>query len=468
MLKRFFVMIVVMGCAAVRVYAQNADHGRGWVGEQQVNVRATPGTRGAIVGQLAPGTELILHGREDTAGNGLWVYMTPAAGGITGWVLSDFLLFPVTLDLNALPVVAGGGAAATAATAVTPVPAASVSVPEGGLAGTTRSPVNLRSGPGTNYSILRRLPGGTTVIIVGRNAASSWLSVRVDGQAGWLSARFVSFGGGLNALPVSDGTNAASAPAAAGMAGVVPAISGTARQIYLNGQNMGNRRAVFSKVGDSITASSLFLYPIGLGGAQLGAYSALQPVIDFYLTTTARTSNSFANDSLAARSGWTSFDLLDPARGEQVGCNGQAPLLCEYTTVRPALALIMIGTNDAMFGVSGDQFRANLQTIVQTTISMGIIPVLSTIPDNTLAPDRVGEYNGIISGVAAAYDIPLWNYWAALQGLPGRGLSGDGVHPSSGVFESGVFSADALIYGYNMRNLTALLVLDAVWRGALY
>jgi uncharacterized protein YraI len=466
-MKHILWLVLLCSVMVFNVFAQDAtsDHGRAWVGDGQVNVRETPNRRGNVLGQLAPGTELILHGREDTAGGGLWVFITPVAGGVTGWVLSDYLLFPLSLDLNALPVVAGTAVSAPTQTPMT------VSVPEGAVSGTTRSNVNFRSGPGTNFSIIRRLARGTIVVITGRNAAGTWLRVQVDGQQGWLSSAYVTANGSLDGLPISDGgaiTNVPSAASGSSMPGVVPIVGSHARQIFLSGQTLGNRANVFSKVGDSITASSAFLYPIGLGGTQLDAYSALQPVIDYFSHTTARTHNSFANDSIAARNGWTSGDLLDPARGEQNGCPGEAPLTCEYRVVRPAVALIMIGTNDAMLGVSSTHFRANLETIVQTTINVGIIPVLSTIPDNTIVPDRIGEFNSIITSVAAGYNIPLWNYWLALQGLPGRGISGDGVHPSLGPFEGGIFTPDGLIYGYNMRNLTALMVLDVVWRGALY
>jgi lysophospholipase L1-like esterase len=133
----------------------------------------------------------------------------------------------------------------------------------------------------------------------------------------------------------------------------------------------------------------------------------------------------------------------------------------------------MIGTNDVNAGMDGGTYRANLEAIVQISIDRGVIPVLSTIPDNLRSPElqpRVGEFNAIIASVAGAYGIPLWNYWQALQDLPNKGLSGDGYHPSvdPATGEAAVFTADGLRYGFTVRNLTGLMVLDAVWRGALY
>src|SRR5688572_795768 len=126
MIKRILGILLLSTAIVFNVYAQDAtsDNGHAWVGDGEVNVRETPSTRGNALGVLAPGTELIIHGRENTEGNGLWVFVTPVSGGVTGWVLSDFLLFPLTLDLTALPIVSN----ATTSAAPTPAPV-SVSIP---------------------------------------------------------------------------------------------------------------------------------------------------------------------------------------------------------------------------------------------------------------------------------------------------------------------------------------------------
>jgi hypothetical protein len=231
---------------------------------------------------------------------------------------------------------------------------------------------------------------------------------------------------------------------------------------------MGNRANAFAKVGDSITESQYFLYPIGHGSAQLGQYSYLQPVINFFKVPY----NSFAAPSAAVRSGWTSADVINPDSSFHPDCQpGEMPLACEYRLKKPSVALIMVGTNDIAHGMPSDSFRHQLGVIVQTSIDMGVIPVLSTIPDVAITEQlnaRSLEFNQIIASVAAQYGVPLWDYWLAMQGLPNRGLSWDNYHPSvSSTGTSWMFSADDLRYGYTMRNLTALMVLDAVWRGAI-
>jgi len=135
---------------------------------------------------------------------------------------------------------------------------------------------------------------------------------------------------------------------------------------------------------------------------------------------------------------------------------------------KPSVALIMIGTNDVGF-TSAAQYEAELRQIIQTSISRGIIPVVSTIPPlhHDWAVGRVEVINGIIVSLAREYDIPVWDYWSALQGLPQDSLSADGVHPSVDTGHAADFSQDYIQTGYAVRNLIALQALDAVWRAAL-
>jgi hypothetical protein len=237
------------------------------------------------------------------------------------------------------------------------------------------------------------------------------------------------------------------------------------RDIYLAGQARGNRNNVFSKVGDSITVSGQFLFPIGNGQYDLRDYGFLAEVVAHFSSGWARTGNSFYNTSLAAKGGWSSFSVLSPSLADKAVCRAnESPLLCEYRITKPSVALIMLGTNDIL-GTTSDAYRANLRRIVGDTVDQGIIPLLSTIPpfQRSGYEARADELNGIIVSVAQEYDIPVWQFWAALQPLPNLGLAPDGVHPSWSPGPAD-FTADNLRYGYTVRNLTALEALDSVWR----
>ncbi len=242
-------------------------------------------------------------------------------------------------------------------------------------------------------------------------------------------------------------------------------VASNVQMIYRVGQALGNRADVFSKVGDSITVSLYFLQPIGDGLYTLGDFADLQPVINRFSTTMARQGNSFSNLSLAAGVGWAAWEALDPAFADPAWCSpGESPLACEYRWTRPAMAFIMFGTNDMSYR-SADQYRADMERIVQISEDMGVIPVLSTIPNLPGSEMKVGEFNAIIRDIAAQRSLPLWDYHAAMDGLPNRGIGWDNIHPSHPDYElCADFRASNLQYGFVVRNLTALQMLDQVWR----
>ena len=450
----------------------------------ELNVRSQPTRGGALVGRYSQNMMVTLEGREVNVGDeGDWVFTSNAATGLSGWVLAEFLSFPYGFSIFSLPVVnatgQGGSNTAPNADTHTEAPPSTAPTIEGALGGVTSRAVNFRAGPSLNYNIIRTLPAGTPVNFVGRNSSNLWFQGVVGGQEGWLYYTLVTITGDVNGLPIIEVEPPAGSSSTGGSgsvappSGVISNIGGRSRQIFLVGQSRGNRPDVFAKVGDSITSSGYFLRPVGVGGLQLQGYAYLQPVVSYFAQTPARTHNSFANDSLAARGGWTTIEVLNPSLSVPGVCQpGETPLACEYRVSRPSVALIMFGTNDVARVDSG-VYRQNLQTIVQISIDMGVIPVLSTIPDNVAYPQlgaRVLEFNNIIRSVARANGTPLWDYWQAMQNLPNHGMSGDGYHPSfdTATSETAIFSDDGLRYGYNMRNLTALMVLDAIWQNVLY
>jgi hypothetical protein len=235
--------------------------------------------------------------------------------------------------------------------------------------------------------------------------------------------------------------------------------------IFNRGQAMGNRAHVFSKVGDSITEAPWFLNPLGRNLYELGEYDHLQAAIDHFSVEIADDNNSFLHDSVAMASGWNARLMQDPDYADPTLCYiGETPLECEYRTIRPAIALIMFGTNDVGYM---DQyfFRDNMAWIIQTSIDYGVIPVISTIPNRLDVSERVPTFNAVIRNLAQQYDIPLWDYKAVLDTLPNEGLSTDGVHPNTSphsMIGQADFTGENLQYGYPMRNLTALQVLHGL------
>jgi uncharacterized protein YraI len=361
---------------------------------------------------------------------------------------------------------------APAAAAHASGPATTATIPSDAITtARTITALNLRPEPNTTRPPIAVIPGGATIDVLGRNNAATWLFAVYQGQQGWVSAYYVVLASSTPSdLPIVSPSGTPTTPTipttpATTFSPYIHNITPHARQIYLDGQAKGNHADVFSKVGDSITVSWAFLNKIGDGIYALNDYGYLQPAVTYFSGAAARTGNSFNNTSLAAVEGWTSADLLDPSHAAAM-CPGLSPLACEYSLVRPSVAIIMIGTNDANRWLNRGAFAANLGQIVQTSIDYGVIPVLSTIPHNSEAD--VQPYNEIIVATAVALDVPWMDFYAASANLPDHGNDPDGVHPSvPPTHDPTHFTAETLQYGFTVRNLLALHMLDAVWRLAL-
>jgi len=239
------------------------------------------------------------------------------------------------------------------------------------------------------------------------------------------------------------------------------------KTIAMIGKAHGNNLTVFAKVGDSITVGQRFLYPFGDGKYQLGDHTYLQPVIDAFIQTAVREVNSFNNPTVAAKVGWSAYSVLSPHNADPNQCDvGESPLVCEYRVIQPSIAFIMFGTNDVGFRTE-DEYRHDMSEIIKTSMEMGVIPVLYTIPPQLRVMDRVSAFNTIIRDLASANNIPLIELAPAMMDLPGNGLAYDNVHPSwpPGDEElAAYFTPDNLSYGYTLRNLLTLQMLDRVWR----
>jgi len=233
---------------------------------------------------------------------------------------------------------------------------------------------------------------------------------------------------------------------------VVPEVSQTAKDIYQIGQNMGNNAHAFSKVGDCGSTPAWFLGDFDRGPKyyRLGEHTDLQPVIDYY-------SGSFGRTSLAARSGFNASALWVPLWSDRTYCNSnEAPLVCEFRVQRPAVVFIMLGTNDVW---KPEGFEPQMRKIIEYSIGSGVIPILSTKADNQ---EKDHAINATIARLAYEYDIPLWNFWAAVTNLPAGGLQEDAAHLTWG--RNFFDDAEAMTKAWPVRNLTALQVLNAVWK----
>jgi hypothetical protein len=244
----------------------------------------------------------------------------------------------------------------------------------------------------------------------------------------------------------------------------------------------GNDRNVFAKLGDSITESQAFLRGIACEEESLGRWTDLRPTIDAvhsaqlpdrYTDVWCGYADSFSRASAGARTGQTAAWATTPGDGEGECVRGETPLACEYRLLRPTLAIVMFGTNDAGFVATG-AYRDAMARIVEESLARGTVPILSTLPprlDDRSANRRVNRFNAIVARLARRNRLPLVNFWRATRSprMVDQGMHADGIHPNVySSYECDPFCApldfgrEGLRYGYNQRNLITLRTLDRI------
>lgn len=235
---------------------------------------------------------------------------------------------------------------------------------------------------------------------------------------------------------------------------VVPdTVSQKMKDLYQEGQNAIHLNPnAFSKAGDCETFTDFFLAPFDGAerGYSLGEYTSLQSVIAYY-------EGSFARRSLAAERSFSAASLLSPILADKNFCkSNETPLNCEIRVHKPAVMLVMLGTNDAT-NSSPERFEENMRLVIKIILNNKVVPVLATKADNL---EGDGGYNEIIARLAHEYEVPLWNLWRAMKDLPGGGLEADQVHHT---YAKPFFdNPENMLMGWPVRNLTALQVLEKV------
>jgi hypothetical protein len=258
-------------------------------------------------------------------------------------------------------------------------------------------------------------------------------------------------------IPAADATDLPASPTPAPIASedwkdkpIIPTLAPEMYKVYALGQKLGRDPHVVSVVGDCESSSEWFLKDFAKGPRyyDLGAYPNLQATIDYF-------NPSLGNSSYAAIRGATVSTVLTPLWADHKACSrNETPLDCEYRLHNPALTIIALGTNDIHHP---ENFEPKMRTILESTLSKGIIPILVTKADNLEGDESI---NSTIARLASEYHLPLWNFWAALRDLPDGGLQADGAHLT---YATNFFNdPEKLKNAWPIRNLTALQTLDSL------
>jgi hypothetical protein len=233
---------------------------------------------------------------------------------------------------------------------------------------------------------------------------------------------------------------------------VVPnRVSDRAKAVYEYGLSQGTDPTHFSIIGDCQNVSSYFLSAFDKPGEySLGdQYSYLEPTIDYY-------QGSFSRKSLAVKGGFNAAAVISPLRADPKSCNsGESPLDCELRVWRPSIVIVSMET--WWSEKPAEEYDKYMRRVLDRIIETGAVPIIATKADNLEGNYAIDQ---TIAQIAYEYEIPMWNFWAAVQPLPHHGLSGDGFHLT---FSRNFFDdRNRMKSAWPWRNLTALQTLDAV------
>ena len=351
-----------------------------------------------------------------------------------------------------------------------------------GAAGQVTFTLNLKSAfahtqPDNGSQRAASLFRGQTFIVNARSAEGLWVRLDYTGARTevWMVASLGTIGGDLKSVPVAAANLATvvptvpasvspgsapgetqPAPAPTGFQPtdepVVPSLSPTAWAIYQRGLQMGNNPRAFSKIGDCQSVVPYFLAAFDYGLYNLGQYASLQATIDNF-------SGSWARNSITSNRGFNVATVFVPVWADPKIClKNETPLACEFRINRPSFAII---TMETWWGGDASGYESYLRAIIEFSIAHGTVPVLATKADNV---EGDGSINQVIVKLAKEYDLPLWNFWAAVQPLPNHGLTPDGFHLT---WARNYFDQPAIMdNAWPWRNLTALQAIDMLWRQA--
>ncbi len=177
--------------------------------QANLNVRTGPATSYPVILTTSRGSQLTVLGQDVTSA---WLSVR-LADGTEGWVaryLTDYTAGVATVATPPLapPAVVPAQPTTDVATIVTADPS---------------SLVNIRTGPATAYQVVRTVPYGTQMTVLGQDVTSAWLSVQLtDGTQGWVARFLTDFTANVAMAATPDLTQPPLAPPAPALTPLTP------------------------------------------------------------------------------------------------------------------------------------------------------------------------------------------------------------------------------------------------------
>ena len=216
------------------------------------------------------------------------------------------------------------------------------------------------------------------------------------------------------------------------------------QRVYERGLALGNDPHSFSLFGDCQARPDEFF---GVFETDTELIERLDPELQETITYF---NGSFNRESSTAQDGTTPGSLLwiQWHRGEYGCAFTETPVECELRTHRPSFVIIQIGTH---FESRNTEY---LRRVILQLMDAGVVPILATKADNREKDERINRDMALL---AVEYDLPLWNFWAAVSDLPNRGLYTRDDRPLQG----DIYLTEKATVIHRMTGLEAL---NVVWR----
>ena len=227
---------------------------------------------------------------------------------------------------------------------------------------------------------------------------------------------------------------------------ILPTVDPSISAIFEYGQTLGNDPNAFSIFGDCQTQPDEFFGVFETDPFVVESLSPeLREVVDHFQGSFSRESSTSLDGTTPGSLLWTQWH-----RGE-FGCSfAETPVECELRVHRPSFVIIQVGTH---FESRNTEY---LREIILHLMDEGVVPILATKADNREKDERINRDMWML---ASEYDLPLWNFWAAVSHLPNRGLYTRNDRPLQG----DIYLTDQAL---EIHRMTGLEALNIVWRVA--
>lgn len=216
-------------------------------------------------------------------------------------------------------------------------------------------------------------------------------------------------------------------------------LSESMREVYDYGLANGNDPHAFSILGDCHSLPEVFL---GVYDTEPANVESLDENLQ---ETVAQFQGSFDRYSPTVVLGSTEGALLwaEWNENEEGYClDNELPIDCEIRYHQPSIAFIRLGTH---WEARNEDY---LRILIEKLLENGTVPIITTKADNREHDERINQN---LINLAIEYDIPVWNFWASVQDLPDKGLSG----------EDNMYLSDE---AYAIQRIDGLIVLDWAYR----